>query len=149
MPQTIVIETYQEFDLRHGGNCLHFGPLCLWPDGAQCSYENREQCQEPPTSDHHALLTLRQRYLREWVKRLEQDFYRCKQAGLDFPRPDLIEELRHKKDAVEQAREELQAIETELQTLHAASAAGRVQQLERERLLRLESLRATIATINL
>ena len=137
----ILIESFEEFAARHGGDFVKTRGLFLFPSGATCD-EEFSWSHSPPV-DPTELLRSRREYVQEKLTRavgnfrslknevLEQGRLSATFANLPGPPDDAPQELQRLKAIVEKWREELQGIEVELeQTPEAISR--RERQAEQE-----------------
>jgi hypothetical protein len=142
MPRTITIETYQEFDTRHGNNGLHCGEtnLVVWSDGASVRADDADMRSEPPT-DPKELLRIRRLYRQEALRRAENEFTRTQNdfanaaalasrySNLPGPPANAKEILQGLASRVHRERSILASIEKKL-TENPSEEAQRIQQYQ-------------------
>lgn len=159
MPYTITIESFEEFSTRHGGEFYHVGAVCIWPDGAQCSFGNRDNREEPPDAPL-LLKPLRRAFLDAKLKATVESFQRLQQQAVDQaqlarkyanlppPSPDILTELRRLKMVATTIREELAELVAQAQALESQSPQRVAQQQrERQQAERLRSVNSLLGEI--
>lgn len=131
----IMIEDYQEFSVRHGGNPVevHFqrggrrvsSGWLVFPDGAMCSVSDAEFRKEPPHDPTEQLKTRRD-YVNEVLERAISDFNHLKSEchhqemlasryrNFTGPSADAPAQLRRLRAIVEARRTELRKLDAQL-----------------------------------
>ena len=155
----VMVENFQEFSTRHGGDWVTVRGWILFPDGATCD-EGFTIWRQPP-SDSTELLNLRREYVQAKLKQADRDFRDLKNDALDqahlsmnnqgLPPPPrgVPKELARRKGIVEQLREQLTGIEAEYAQTPEALRQRRREAEQRERQTAIATLAAEIQAIEI
>lgn len=142
----VLIESFEEFSRRHGGNPVSTGHRLVFPTGAQCDDMEGSQRWEPP-ADATALLHARKKYVSARLRQAEGEFHQTQSAfseqaalaatyGSNVPPPpfDSKEILLGLKATGHTLRNELKEIEVQLaQTPDAIFRQQQAQQVGERR----------------
>ena len=155
----VMVESFQEFITRHGGDCVTVRGWMLFPDGTTCNEDFTIRRQSP--SDPTELLNLRREYVQAKLKQADRDFRDLKNDALDqahtsmnnrgLPPPGrgVPNELTRRKGIVEQLREQLASIEAEYAQTPEAQRQRRRDAEELARQTTIASLAAEIQAIEI
>ncbi len=120
----VLIEDFEEYAAKHGGEYVKSRGWLLFGDGARC--DEKFEIRHQPPSDPTELLKSRREYVQSRLRRAESNFRAVKNevleqaqlatsfANLPGPPPSAPQELRRLQAIVEQHRSDLAVIEAEL-----------------------------------